>query len=358
MLCIGGVLESVRAFYRWRRRGGSQDLRIGVVLRTKGAVGIRGGGYKRGAGVGQGCVLVGFRRERWWTWGSGRKRGRLEGGEMSGDGMRDTPFGCVDDNGCGGRCGFVVKDGKQVERLDKGSVVVEGKGILSDGGGGWWGGSMVEGWGGWWVGGGGGGGGRVGVGVREFEEGGVLGGMYDEAWIGEGAVVGLGWVGSGDWLGCERVMRKERHFNGSHCWSKDEGCEIGGQGGGCGVGDVVGGRELPAKVNKARDAQIHWGSLFGKSHNALGYSTFRCYPDLRVLQIGIRAKVIENQDYCPTPSSISLPPEAEVERHLAMTTPSPSPPSLTITTTLQGRRLLGGRLHLLIHHLLPPSSGD
>ncbi|GJR80668.1 hypothetical protein Tco_0151453 [Tanacetum coccineum] len=49
------------------------------------------------------------------------------------------------------------------------------------------------------------------------------------------------------------------------------------------------------QVNKARGAQIHWGSLFGKSHNALGYSTFRCYPDLGVLQIGIRAKVIENQ---------------------------------------------------------------
>ncbi|GJU35993.1 hypothetical protein Tco_1184347 [Tanacetum coccineum] len=32
-------------------------------------------------------------------------------------------------------------------------------------------------------------------------------------------------------------------------------------------------------VNKARGAQIHWGSLFGKSHNALGYSTFRCHPD-------------------------------------------------------------------------------
>ncbi|GKA51830.1 hypothetical protein Tco_0745026 [Tanacetum coccineum] len=29
--------------------------------------------------------------------------------------------------------------------------------------------------------------------------------------------------------------------------------------------------------------------------NALGYSTFRCNPDLGVLQIGIRAKVIENQ---------------------------------------------------------------
>ncbi|GKB33935.1 hypothetical protein Tco_0873336, partial [Tanacetum coccineum] len=142
--------------------------------------------------------------------------------------------------------------------------------------------------------------------------------------------------------------------------------------------------------------------------NALGYSTFRCYPDLGVLQIGIRAKVIENQgaddeekskrgipwvivlgydglpmqpvalpspDYIPgpedpqtppvpqdederepmfdenedeededeeeehlapadsvvvvptdEPTSISLPPEAEVERLLAMTTPSPSPP--------------------------------
>ncbi|GJR46491.1 reverse transcriptase domain-containing protein [Tanacetum coccineum] len=30
-------------------------------------------------------------------------------------------------------------------------------------------------------------------------------------------------------------------------------------------------------------------------NNALGYSTFRCNPDLGVLQIGIRAKVIENQ---------------------------------------------------------------
>ncbi|GJV36920.1 hypothetical protein Tco_1409397 [Tanacetum coccineum] len=39
---------------------------------------------------------------------------------------------------------------------------------------------------------------------------------------------------------------------------------------------------VEASVNKARDAQIHWGSLFGKSQ-------------LRVLQIGIRAKVIENQ---------------------------------------------------------------
>ncbi|GKB42384.1 hypothetical protein Tco_0887326 [Tanacetum coccineum] len=32
-----------------------------------------------------------------------------------------------------------------------------------------------------------------------------------------------------------------------------------------------------------------------ESHNALGYSLFRCYLDLGVLQIGIRAKVIENQ---------------------------------------------------------------
>ncbi|GKB54884.1 putative reverse transcriptase domain-containing protein [Tanacetum coccineum] len=39
------------------------------------------------------------------------------------------------------------------------------------------------------------------------------------------------------------------------------------------------------KVNKARGAQIHWGSLFGKSHNALGYSTFRCYLDFGVLQL-------------------------------------------------------------------------
>ncbi|GJV11482.1 hypothetical protein Tco_1353023 [Tanacetum coccineum] len=39
--------------------------------------------------------------------------------------------------------------------------------------------------------------------------------------------------------------------------------------------------------------------------NALGYSTFRCYPDLGVLQIGIRAKVIENQQSCPVMSSAS-----------------------------------------------------
>ncbi|GJV83320.1 hypothetical protein Tco_1523218, partial [Tanacetum coccineum] len=38
-------------------------------------------------------------------------------------------------------------------------------------------------------------------------------------------------------------------------------------------------------VNKARGAQIHWGSLFGKSHNAFGYSTFRCYLDFGVLQL-------------------------------------------------------------------------
>ncbi|GJV00585.1 hypothetical protein Tco_1329855 [Tanacetum coccineum] len=37
-------------------------------------------------------------------------------------------------------------------------------------------------------------------------------------------------------------------------------------------------------------AQIDWRSIFGKSHNALGYSTFLCYPDLGVLQIGIRAR--------------------------------------------------------------------
>ncbi|GJR55032.1 hypothetical protein Tco_1405553 [Tanacetum coccineum] len=50
--------------------------------------------------------------------------------------------------------------------------------------------------------------------------------------------------------------------------------------------------------------------------NALGYSTFRCNPDLGVLQIGIRAKVIENQQSCllhhplsPTlPSTLTLSP--------------------------------------------------
>ncbi|GJX94530.1 hypothetical protein Tco_0349116 [Tanacetum coccineum] len=51
-----------------------------------------------------------------------------------------------------------------------------------------------------------------------------------------------------------------------------------------------------------------------ESRNALGYSTFRCYPDLEVLQIGIRAKVIENQQSCllhhplsPTLPSILIP---------------------------------------------------
>ncbi|GJY18902.1 putative reverse transcriptase domain-containing protein [Tanacetum coccineum] len=57
------------------------------------------------------------------------------------------------------------------------------------------------------------------------------------------------------------------------------------------------------EVNKARGAQIHWGSLLEKVNtkdlgritfweyfNALGYSIFRCHPDLGVLQIGIRAK--------------------------------------------------------------------
>ncbi|GJY03580.1 hypothetical protein Tco_0369520 [Tanacetum coccineum] len=38
--------------------------------------------------------------------------------------------------------------------------------------------------------------------------------------------------------------------------------------------------------------------LLSLSSNALGYSTFRCNPDLGVLQIGIRAKVIENQQSC------------------------------------------------------------
>ncbi|GJZ50674.1 MAK10-like protein [Tanacetum coccineum] len=43
----------------------------------------------------------------------------------------------------------------------------------------------------------------------------------------------------------------------------------------------------------------------GEVTNALGYSTFRCYPNLEVLQIGIRAKVKKNQahdpDYVPEP---------------------------------------------------------
>ncbi|GJR84055.1 hypothetical protein Tco_0154840 [Tanacetum coccineum] len=40
------------------------------------------------------------------------------------------------------------------------------------------------------------------------------------------------------------------------------------------------------------------GGFGERESNALGYSTFRCYPDLGVLQIGIRAKVIENQQSC------------------------------------------------------------
>ncbi|GJX70699.1 putative ribonuclease H-like domain-containing protein [Tanacetum coccineum] len=52
--------------------------------------------------------------------------------------------------------------------------------------------------------------------------------------------------------------------------------------------------EFPNKVYKVEKA------LYGlhqapRACNALGYSTFRCNPDLEVLQIGIRAKVIENQ---------------------------------------------------------------
>ncbi|GJV28943.1 putative reverse transcriptase domain-containing protein [Tanacetum coccineum] len=51
--------------------------------------------------------------------------------------------------------------------------------------------------------------------------------------------------------------------------------------------------------------KVHWNSRRGpeftwesEDSNALGYSIFRCYPDLGVLQIGIRAKVIENQQPC------------------------------------------------------------
>ncbi|GJZ85558.1 hypothetical protein Tco_0650897 [Tanacetum coccineum] len=54
--------------------------------------------------------------------------------------------------------------------------------------------------------------------------------------------------------------------------------------------------------------------------NALGYSTFHCYPDLGVLQIGIRAKVIENQpvaplspDYIPGPEEPQTPPVPQDE---------------------------------------------
>ncbi|GJS49589.1 putative ribonuclease H-like domain-containing protein [Tanacetum coccineum] len=42
--------------------------------------------------------------------------------------------------------------------------------------------------------------------------------------------------------------------------------------------------------------KVRWNSRRGPD-NALGYSTFRCDPDLGVLQIGIRAKVIENQKF-------------------------------------------------------------
>ncbi|GKC25273.1 hypothetical protein Tco_1027423 [Tanacetum coccineum] len=41
--------------------------------------------------------------------------------------------------------------------------------------------------------------------------------------------------------------------------------------------------------------------------NALRYSIFRCHPDLGVLQIGIRAKVIENQATMGTPYAASRP---------------------------------------------------
>ncbi|GKF84429.1 hypothetical protein Tco_0249327, partial [Tanacetum coccineum] len=50
-------------------------------------------------------------------------------------------------------------------------------------------------------------------------------------------------------------------------------------------------------------------------------------------------------------TSISLPPEAEVERLLTMTTPSPSPPISLSPPFLQGSALLGAQPHLYIHPL-------
>ncbi|GJS23470.1 hypothetical protein Tco_0452102 [Tanacetum coccineum] len=66
--------------------------------------------------------------------------------------------------------------------------------------------------------------------------------------------------------------------------------------------------------------QTYTMSDLGCCSNALGYSTFRCYPDLGVLQIGIRAKVIENQpvaplspDYIPGPEEPQTPPVPQDE---------------------------------------------
>ncbi|GJV51000.1 hypothetical protein Tco_1446741 [Tanacetum coccineum] len=60
---------------------------------------------------------------------------------------------------------------------------------------------------------------------------------------------------------------------------------------------------IPLRINVIRNTNPRWADRFSTCgiravdfhSNALGYSTFRCNPDLRVLQIGIRAKVIENQ---------------------------------------------------------------
>ncbi|GKD39428.1 hypothetical protein Tco_1259635, partial [Tanacetum coccineum] len=49
-------------------------------------------------------------------------------------------------------------------------------------------------------------------------------------------------------------------------------------------------------VNKARGAKIHWRITLWRIHNALGYSTFRCNPDLRVLQIDPKEDPDEYED--------------------------------------------------------------
>ncbi|GJX08988.1 putative reverse transcriptase domain-containing protein [Tanacetum coccineum] len=55
-------------------------------------------------------------------------------------------------------------------------------------------------------------------------------------------------------------------------------------------------RVTPSDIQHSAATQIlGCYRLVSEPSNALGYSTFRCNPDLRVLQIGIRAKVIENQ---------------------------------------------------------------
>ncbi|GJU94602.1 hypothetical protein Tco_1319358 [Tanacetum coccineum] len=54
--------------------------------------------------------------------------------------------------------------------------------------------------------------------------------------------------------------------------------------------------------------------------------------------------------------SISLPPEAEVERLLTMTTPSPSPP-ISLSPPSAGERLARCTVHMHICPPLPPSSG-